>query len=400
MSNSPHHPACRTPRDGHVVVLGAGMIGQLAAILLARDGHRVTLLERDAAPPPAEAEDRWTTWQRRGVTQFRLPHLLQPRFHQTIQAELPGMVAAMEDAGCLRFNALRMLPAEVTGGYGPGDERFDVLTGRRPVIEGILARIADETPGLTVRRGSAATRLLVDDDQSVPHVVGVGTSTGKTLRTSLVVDAAGRRSPLGELLGGAGVARPVEEIDDVGYVYYSRDFRNHDETLPALRAPVLQVYDSISIGTFPADRGCWSVVIVASAEDRLLRAAKDVGAWQRILDRYPLARHWTEADQASDVVVIRKLEDRWRDLLRDGRPVATGVVSVGDAWACTNPSVGRGIGIGTMHAVALRDHLRDAPGIRWRRRWPGRRGPRRRWRHGGVTPTAPTCTGCARSRRR
>jgi flavin-dependent dehydrogenase len=45
----------------------------------------------------------------------------------------------------------------------------------------------------------------------------------------------------------------------------------------------------------------------------------------------------------------------------DGRPVATGVLAVGDSWACTNPSVGRGISIGLLHAVALRDLLREVP---------------------------------------
>ncbi len=42
-------------------------------------------------------------------------------------------------------------------------------------------------------------------------------------------------------------------------------------------------------------------------------------------------------------------------------PVATGVLAVGDSWACTNPSVGRGISIGLLHAVALRDLLREVP---------------------------------------
>ena len=47
----------------------------------------------------------------------------------------------------------------------------------------------------------------------------------------------------------------------------------------------------------------------------------------------------------------------------DGVPVATGVVAVGDAWACTNPSLGRGASIGLLHACTLRDVLRDvAPG--------------------------------------
>jgi 2-polyprenyl-6-methoxyphenol hydroxylase-like FAD-dependent oxidoreductase len=35
------------------------------------------------------------------------------------------------------------------------------------------------------------------------------------------------------------------------------------------------------------------------------------------------------------------------------------VVAVGDAWACTNPSLGRGASIGLLHACTLRDVLRD-----------------------------------------
>ncbi len=56
---------------------------------------------------------------------------------------------------------------------------------------------------------------------------------------------------------------------------------------------------------------------------------------------------------------IVKIEDRHRDFVVDGRPVATGVVAVGDAWACTNPSRGRGASIGMLQALALRETLRD-----------------------------------------
>jgi 2-polyprenyl-6-methoxyphenol hydroxylase-like FAD-dependent oxidoreductase len=35
-------------------------------------------------------------------------------------------------------------------------------------------------------------------------------------------------------------------------------------------------------------------------------------------------------------------------------------VAAGDAWACTNPSIGRGASIGLLHALALRDLLRTS----------------------------------------
>jgi 2-polyprenyl-6-methoxyphenol hydroxylase-like FAD-dependent oxidoreductase len=41
----------------------------------------------------------------------------------------------------------------------------------------------------------------------------------------------------------------------------------------------------------------------------------------------------------------------------DSVPVVTGLVAVGDASACTNPSLGRGASIGAMHACVLRDVL-------------------------------------------
>ncbi len=41
----------------------------------------------------------------------------------------------------------------------------------------------------------------------------------------------------------------------------------------------------------------------------------------------------------------------------DGAPVATGVVAVGDAWACSNPTAGRGASIGMLQAALLRDTI-------------------------------------------
>ena len=60
-----------------VVMVGGGVVGLCGGLLLARDGHRVTLLERDPAPP-TRPEDAWTGWERRGVNQFRMLHYFLP----------------------------------------------------------------------------------------------------------------------------------------------------------------------------------------------------------------------------------------------------------------------------------------------------------------------------------
>jgi hypothetical protein len=103
------------------------------------------------------------------------------------------------------------------------------------------------------------------------------------------------------------------------------------------------------------------VGLVTSARDADLRALRDVDTWARTVKSYPLIAHWLDGEALDeDVSVMAKIEDRHRSFVVDGAPVATGVLSVGDSWACTNPSVGRGISIGMVHAVALRDLLRDA----------------------------------------
>ena len=90
-----------------VVVVGAGIGGQLVALLLAPD-HEVVLLERDAAPPPGEAATAWDSWERRGVGQFKLLHFFQPRLRQILEQELPEVVKALDEGGALRYNAVAL----------------------------------------------------------------------------------------------------------------------------------------------------------------------------------------------------------------------------------------------------------------------------------------------------
>jgi flavin-dependent dehydrogenase len=152
------------------------------------------------------------------------------------------------------------------------------------------------------------------------------------------------------------------EVEDSGFVYYARHFRSADGSVPPAMGPPLQHYDSASTLTLPADNGTWGVGLVTSARDAALRRLADAETWTRVLASYPLVAHWTLAQPLDEgPAIMAKIEDRYRRFVVDGRPVATGVVAVGDSWACTNPSLGRGVSIGLIHAQALRDHVRAAP---------------------------------------
>jgi 2-polyprenyl-6-methoxyphenol hydroxylase-like FAD-dependent oxidoreductase len=190
--------------------------------------------------------------------------------------------------------------------------------------------------------------------------VGVRTTGGEELRADLVIDCGGRRSALPDWLEALGARRPEDEVDDSGFIYFGRHFRSRDGQLPAALGPGLQPYGSISALMIPADNHTWAVTLVARSGDRALLGLKDVERWEHTVRALPTVAHWLDGDPIEDrVTTIAKIEDRHRDLHPDGAPVATGVVAVADAWACTNPSLGRGASIGMLHAQALRDTLRQ-----------------------------------------
>ena len=51
--------------------------------------------------------------------------------------------------------------------------------------------------------------------------------------------------------------------------------------------------------------------------------------------------------------------DRSRHFVVDGVPVVTGMLTIADAAACTNPSLGRGMSLGLLHTVVMRDVVRE-----------------------------------------
>ena len=191
----------------------------------------------------------------------------------------------------------------------------------------------------------------------VPHVTGVVTDAGE-IPADLVVDATGRRSPLGAWLAEIG-GRPLPEIvEDSGFVYHTRHFVSADGNVPALRGPLLQHFGSLSVLTLPADAGTWGVGLITSARDEALRRLHRVDRWTAVARALTPVAHWIDGQPITDVDVMTRLEDRRRTLCRDGRPMVTGVAPLADAWASTNPTLGRGTTLALVHAIALRDTIR------------------------------------------
>ncbi|MDD7932990.1 NAD(P)/FAD-dependent oxidoreductase [Actinomycetospora straminea] len=347
--------------DGHVVVCGAGVVGLALAMMLAGDGRRVTVLESDPAPAPDAAAAAWSAWSRRGVAQFHQPHCVFPRFRHICDEGLPGVTDALLGVGCRAFDPLDASPPSL-GDHAPrpDDGRLRWVTGRRPVLEAVLAQRAEHQPMLTVRRGVRVTGLLDGPRvlEGVPHVAGVITDRGERLRADLVVDAMGRRTPADAWLADLGAVPPERVAEDSGFAYYTRYFSG---PLPEWQSGPLTPYGTVTVLTLPSDNDTWSVTVFGSSGDVPVKELRRPDCFDRVLHGFPLQAHWVDAPAEPGVEVMAGVLDRTRSLVVDGSPVVTGFTAVGDAWACTNPSAGKGISVGLMHAELLRDVLRVHP---------------------------------------
>ncbi len=343
-----------------VIVVGAGICGLGTALLLARDGHEVTVLERDDRPVPGSPREAWSAWERKGVAQFRQPHNFMPGLRALLERELPDVQQALRDAGAAKFDLLAAVPPFWTDkSPRPIDAQLWTYTARRPAGEWVFRDAAQRESRVTLRSGVDVNALVAGAAArtGVPHVAGVVTRAGETLHADLVIDATGRGSKSSKWLAALGGVAPYEEQEDCGFTYYTRYFSG---TQPVLRGPALMRYGTVSLLTLPGDNGTWSVTIFGASDDKPLRRLREPEVWTTVVRAFELNAHWLDGAPITDVLAMSGIVDRYRRFVLDGRPVATGFVAVADASACTNPSAGRGLTVGMLHGLALRDVLREA----------------------------------------
>ncbi|MBV9856837.1 MAG: hypothetical protein JOY82_20350 [Streptosporangiaceae bacterium] len=130
---------------------------------------------------------------------------------------------------------------------------------------------------------------------------------------------------------------------------------------------MLMPLGTISLLTLYGDNGTWSVTVYTSSRDAPVKALRDAGTFARVVGACPLQAHWLGGQPVTGVLPMAGITDRYHRFVVDGVPVATGFAAVGDAWACTNPSGGRGLTIGIIHTQLLRRtvrrHLGDPAGF-------------------------------------
>ncbi len=345
-----------------IIIIGGGICGLGAALLLARDGHEVTVLERDPDPPPDSPERAWEAWTRKGVAQFRQPHNFMPGLRLILEDEMPDLLDALSRAGAGRFDLLNPLPPSIKDrSPRPIDDKLWTLTARRPAGEWVFADAAACEPRVTIQRGVQVDGLLAGTPAiaGTPRVAGVRTAAGEEIRADLVVDVSGRQSRSPAWLTALGACKPYEEQTDCGFTYYTRYFVGQQ---PERRAPTLTALGTVSLLTLPGDNDTWSVTLFTSTGDQPLKNLRHDNSWTAVVRACPLHAHWLEGEPITGVLPMSGIVDRYRRFVSNGRPIASGFVAVADAWACTNPSAGRGLTVGFKHARLLRDVLRETAG--------------------------------------
>jgi 2-polyprenyl-6-methoxyphenol hydroxylase-like FAD-dependent oxidoreductase len=332
-----------------VTVLGGGVAGLAAALLLARDGHRVTLVERD--PLPRGAPEDAPAWPRKGIPHFLQPHAFIPRGRSELRAHFTDVYESLLAAGAEDVDLRRKLP----GRAGPGDQDLQYLAARRPLLEWALRRAVGGEAGITVREGAQVRGLTVEGGRV--RAVEVG---GGTLTTDVVVDALGRRTPTPRWLADAGVTTETDS-SDCGVVYYSRYYRCRPGfTLPDGPFILSPRGDLGYFGyaTFPGDNGTFATVLAVPPGVPEWRRLHEKDAYEAAVARISALAAWADpagVDAITDVLPMAGL----RNTLRRWQPTAPGgLLPAGDAYAHTDPVLAHGLAFALIHAVELAAALR------------------------------------------
>ena len=286
--------------EREIVVVGASLAGSAAATLLARQGARVTVVEK--APDP-------------GHHKTVCGHFIQAGAVPAI--ERLGVLEPLLDAGAVLSHSRLW----TRFGRIESDTVPPSLNIRRSKMDPIVRRHAADTPGVDLLLGEQVVEVLDG---------GVSLRSGRTLKADLVVGADGRDSTVARL---AGVPEKVTPNNRFSYgAYY--------EGPPPQGAPdgTVWLLDPHWAAAFPTDDGL-TLYACMLTHDRLGEFKGDVvGALERFVSALPDAPPILESTRVGEPLGKLRMPNRMR------RPVGAKLALVGDAALATDPLWGVGCG--------------------------------------------------------
>ncbi len=349
-----------------VAVVGAGIAGTMAAVLLARLGLGVTVIERDPSRPPAFPEQAFDDWLRPGVPQFRHSHLLVAGLRNFLRARCPDLLADLLEAGATERSLPELMPWASPDGSGqPGDEDLIMIVCRRALLEWVLRRTLERQPAITMLNARVTGITFSRRTGGPPRAHGVSLSDGTAIGTRLCVVATGAWGGSCREWFTAGRVGIHEETQTLELAYFSRFYRIAPGRPGVPTAPRTTDLGTLRCASFPADHNTFSISFAFPRTDRRLWASlSDPHTFDTIAAGLPAASAWFDG-YLSPVTNVQRCAvhaiRRRSPVAPPGSPSMLGCHLIGDARLSTNPTLGWGVGLAAKQVAALVDAVSRHP---------------------------------------
>ncbi len=352
---------------GRFVIVGAGIGGLVTALMLGRAGHEVVVCERDATPVPTGADEMWSAWPRPGTAQARLGHTFLAGFRRMLEERLPDAVDRVLSVGAQRWDLALDMPG---GERREQDAELVMIMVRRPVMEGVLRRLAEAEATVEIRRGCQVTGLTADAAKTgVPTVTGVGIKGHGAVAADTVIVAGGRTLPIARWFQEIGAEAPPEQTEGCGAACYTRYFRVRDrpgDDDGVTKQLTFHHERGLVVGELVgADRRTFATELSVPIDDHAFRRLREPAVWTAATGAVDQWREWLDPERSQPISPAIEIMGQERNVIRsfvtDDRPLALGVHVIGDARCQTDSLFAWGCGNAMTTAIALVDVLAEHP---------------------------------------
>ena len=319
-----------------IAVAGCGPAGLAAALLLHRDGHRVTLFERFDAPKPVGSG---LMIQPTGQAVLRALGLEERLL--AAGSRVDRLFGRAGEAGPVVLD-VRYAALGAAAGFGVGIHRASLFAILHDAVTAV---------GIPVETGRPIAASRLDGGRRWLRFAD-GSETGPF---DLVVDTLGARTPLapptGQALAYGALWASLDWPEDAGFDPAALEQRYR-------RASVM--VGVLPIGTPPGQSRGQAAFFWSLRADRLeaWRVA-GLAAWKdEVLRLWPLLAPLLDQIEAPEQLIFARYAHRTLPA-----PAEPAMIHIGDAWHSASPQLGQGANMALLDAYALAMALRSGVGV-------------------------------------